>query len=336
MSELPSLRPQNSTNVRVSMSRVAAIGALRALDGALPSLAGPVAEWLWFRPERHERPVHEASVLATASPVRIPTGTGSLAGWSWGTGPAVLLVHGWSGRGSQLGAFVSPLLAAGFRVVTFDAPAHGDSDGDEASLFSFADAIQAAARRFGPLHGVIAHSMGAAATAASVRGGLHVPRVVFVAPADPSQAIPRFASHLGLSRATEQHLEDAIVRRFGSPIQTVAATELAAGLDTALLVVHDHDDGWVPTADGRAYVDGAGGAWVETRGLGHHRVLRDAEVVAHAVRWLSDGVDLTPRAPATTPTSPQLVTKGWWSFDLDLLAPEITEEELFEDLNYGR
>ena len=43
--------------------------------------------------------------------------------YSWGSGPTVLLVHGWEGRGSQLSAFAPALVKAGFRVVAVDMPA---------------------------------------------------------------------------------------------------------------------------------------------------------------------------------------------------------------------
>jgi alpha-beta hydrolase superfamily lysophospholipase len=45
--------------------------------------------------------------------------------------------RGWGGRGAQLAAFVEPLLARGFSVVTLDAPAHP------------------------PVRAVVAHSLGA-------------------------------------------------------------------------------------------------------------------------------------------------------------------------------
>ena len=70
-----------------------------------------------------------------------------VAGWSWGDGPAVYLVHGWAGVGGQLAAFVPPLLAGGFRVVTFDAPGHGASAGRRSSIIHFADALRQSRRR---------------------------------------------------------------------------------------------------------------------------------------------------------------------------------------------
>ena len=59
----------------------------------------------------------------------VDTGRYSLAVWQAGpaTAPAVLLAHGWGGRGVQMQSFVAPLLASGYRVVWFDQPGHGDS-----------------------------------------------------------------------------------------------------------------------------------------------------------------------------------------------------------------
>ena len=61
--------------------------------------------------------------------------------FAWGAGPSVLLVHGWEGRGAQLGALVDPLVAAGYRVVALDGPAHGDSPGRLSTLALPAHAV---------------------------------------------------------------------------------------------------------------------------------------------------------------------------------------------------
>ena len=50
--------------------------------------------------------------------------------YRWGRGErAVLLLHGWQGRASQFAPLVRELVAEGFRVTSFDAPAHGASGG---------------------------------------------------------------------------------------------------------------------------------------------------------------------------------------------------------------
>ena len=126
-------------------------------------LGASLAERLFTSPRRHARPERERAVLASGHPfavdvaLRSPRWHGAhvtVRGWRWGVGPTVLLVHGWEGRGSQLGAFVEPLVAAGLSVVAFDAPAHGDSPGHRLYLTDLADCIADVAAALGPLHAI--------------------------------------------------------------------------------------------------------------------------------------------------------------------------------------
>jgi len=346
---------EKSTNVRSNLSRMAAFGVARAFTWA-PSVSASAALYLWTHPQRRTRPAREASILDAATPIRIPMGMGSLAGWRWtprsaaassaslgaqasralaihtatsaARAPTVLLVHGWEGRGSQLGSFVEPLVEAGYSVVSFDAPAHGDSEGERASLIRFADAIDAAVRCVGPVHGIVAHSMGGAATLLAISGGLDVKRLVLVAPADPSHAIARFSDAVGIPDTVQARMEDDLVTRYGAGIRTFGAPVLAAGSPAPALVIHDHADRWVPIADGHAYADARPDfVLVETNGLGHHRILRDPGVIASAVRYLrgADAVPVAidaPERPPALPTGP-----------LDAIT--ITEEEILADLAYG-
>jgi pimeloyl-ACP methyl ester carboxylesterase len=52
-----------------------------------------------------------------------------LAVVEWGEGPVILCVHGWSNRGLRFSPLIEVLADAGYRLVTFDAPAHGRSQG---------------------------------------------------------------------------------------------------------------------------------------------------------------------------------------------------------------
>jgi hypothetical protein len=156
-------RPENRTPLALDAMR----GGMRVLSRLSPSGAAAVAERFFLTPRRRPRPAVERDALSRATPLVLPSEHGDLAAWQWDPAeqprdlvepwrspsngrPRVLLVHGWEGRGSQLAAFVEPLTMAGFRVVTFDAPAHGDSPGARSSFFHFAHAIACAAERFGP------------------------------------------------------------------------------------------------------------------------------------------------------------------------------------------
>src|SRR5260370_8004934 len=83
-----------------------------------------------------------------------------MACWCWGSGPTVILIHGWEGYAAQLTHFVGPLVDAGFRVVSFDMPAHGSSTGRQISVFDMSRAIRAVGEVFSPTRAGIAHSLG--------------------------------------------------------------------------------------------------------------------------------------------------------------------------------
>jgi len=141
------------------------------LSSVVPCAATRLAEKIFLTPHRHKAPRHEAEWLADAREFTVPFGNRKLSAWMWGEGPrTALLVHGWAGRGSQLGAFAAPLVAEGFRVVTFDGPGHGRSPGKRSSLPEMANAVAAILRDLGGADLVVAHSLGAAASAAALAG----------------------------------------------------------------------------------------------------------------------------------------------------------------------
>jgi pimeloyl-ACP methyl ester carboxylesterase len=183
---------------------------------------------------------------------------------------------------------------AGFTVVTFDAPGHGASSGRRTSLFEFARALRAIVEAFGPAEAVIAHSLGAAATARALGEGLSVGRVVFIAPpADPVDWTRRFADRWGLAPEVVGAMQARSERRLGVLWSDLNVPRLASALAIPLLVIHDRADHEVPCSDGAAIA----GAWpnarlLATHGLGHRRILRDASVVEEAVSFVSGS---TPR-----------------------------------------
>jgi pimeloyl-ACP methyl ester carboxylesterase len=263
---------------------------MQLLSRVAPEGAAAIAERLFLTPHRHPRPEAELELLATAHPIPFATRYGELAAWEWGSeGPSVLLVHGWEGRGAQLGALVAPLVAVGFRVVTFDAPGHGDSPGERSSFFHFAEAVERAAKTLGPFHAVVAHSMGGATTLWASRLGPLAARLVLIAPPLDLRDFTRtLSSALGLPEGVRKRVHRRLGARFGVPIETVRAEGLAATMRGALLVVHDENDREVPIACGEAIARAWPGAeLVRTRGLGHQRILRDAATLKRVVRFVA-------------------------------------------------
>jgi len=261
----------------------------RALSHLAPELAARAAERLFLTPPRPRRPRAEIDLLRTARARPMQIGARRIETWAWGAGPSVLLVHGWGGRGAQLGAFVEPLVARGFSVVTFDAPGHGASDAGQVTIPEMTDAILAVAATRGPLAGIVAHSVGAAAATRALYEGLAAGAVVLVGPAaDLIAPSVRFTAALGFTPAMRERMRRRIEARVGRSWSAFDAVALAPSLDAPLLVIHDRGDAEVPWQHGLAITHAWRGAGLlMTDGLGHRRILRDPDVVAAAVAFVN-------------------------------------------------
>lgn len=305
----PSYDPKKSTNDRFSVPVPIRLGC-RLLSAIAPPLAAKAAATLFCRPHRRARPPAEERRLESATPWRLRIGGRELAAWSWGQGPTVLLHHGWGGRGSQLGAFVDPLLERGFRVVTYDAIAHGASPGRTNSLVEMAATLGEVSSRLDGLFGVIAHSLGGLATALALTNGMRLKRAVFICPpSDMLYYTDLFCRSLGFSSRVQDRMlllfEDRLQMRF----HDLDGVALARRQRTPLLIFHDRDDRDV-RADQvrRLHRAWPGSHLVETSGLGHRAILREPAVVAASARFLREG-EVSPRfLTATRQRVPEVLT----------------------------
>jgi pimeloyl-ACP methyl ester carboxylesterase len=284
--------------VNASAQRPAAVPtALRALRAGLrltaalsPEWAGRWANRIWFTSRRFAEPAREAEWLRAAQWQELPHRERPIAVYRWGQGPAVLLVHGWQGRGSQLAAFAAPLTAAGFGVVAFDAPAHGRTPGRATNLPEVSAALQAVAAAHGPVHGVIAHSFGAVCMLDALGDRLRAARVVTIsAPASLEFMVRRFADMLELPEPALRVHRRLLEEQFGPDLwRRFAPTEMARRLDVPALVLHDEQDRDVPWQEGAALADAWPGArLVRTAGLGHRQILRDPAVIERVVAFMT-------------------------------------------------
>src|SRR6185503_19281701 len=115
----------------------------------------------FFSPSRYEEKAADREVMEWGNNYRIPFEGGELAVTTWGnSGPAVLLMHGWGGARAQMTGFVDPLLFAGYRVVAYDQPAHGESDGKMTTLLEIAPTMDLIAKKEGNFDAILAHSFG--------------------------------------------------------------------------------------------------------------------------------------------------------------------------------
>ncbi|MEZ0447629.1 alpha/beta fold hydrolase [Cellulomonas sp. ICMP 17802] len=282
---------EKSTTVRTQLPPIPPVvrAAVGALDRIAPELVARGALRLWCTPARAERHAPIAGGTAFRA--------GPIVGQVWGDGPTVYLVHGWGGHRGQLRSLVDPLVAAGLRVVAYDAPSQGESGPGafgrrRTTLPEMMSALDTVIAAQGPAHAVVGHSMGAAASALAVLDGTATERLVLVTPlADPSTYTVGFAHALGFSERTRYRfvvrMEALAGRRLADLDIPVRAANAPSVLPEAL-VLSDRADKEADHEDGARIAR----AWpnaelVLSDGLGHRRILRDEETIKRIVAFVA-------------------------------------------------
>src|SRR5690606_22274700 len=212
----------------------------------------------------------ELPLLARAERITLRFGLSALR---WGSGPTVLMLHGWEGRPTQFAVLIDALVASGYGVVALDAPAHGRSPGREANVVLFARALLEAASELPPLKAVIGHSLGGASALLATQMGLRSDALVTIsAPSRVLTMLRRFANHLGLPPQARSHFIRLVEGHAGMPAANLDVTRYQ--LDFPGLIVHAEDDPMVPVSEAEAIRQ----AWFDSELLrlesgGHQRLL---------------------------------------------------------------
>jgi len=253
---------------------------------------GALAGAMFIRPQRlGRRSPREEGYLAAARRLTLATPEGELAAWQWGPadGPRVGLVHGWEGHGAQLGAFAAPLAEAGFCVVSFDAPGHGESQGEQAHVPMLARVLAGLDQSAGPFFALIGHSMGAAAAALSTRHGARPAGLVLLAPpVSQLDRLRRIARRLELDAGSSTAFFAEVERLTAARPEEADMLVVARAAPCPLLVFHDpadEDTGFADTE--RIVAQWSGARLVPCPGRGHYRIMATPEIVRQAVDFIA-------------------------------------------------
>ena len=218
----------------------------------------------------------------------IPYRDGFISTRVWGGADAktVLLVHGWAANQTDMFPYIPKLLETGFRVVAMDLPAHGESSFETAGLNHLGDAVLIVGNHYGALEGVIAHSVGCAATQVAISNGLEVHRVVLLASPNNYEAKTfDFAKSLGL--------DDEQTKRFISSLKEldvrveIRSKDFVPQFEKPALIVHSADDSVIPIEIGEQLAEmWRNSTFLKVDGLNHRGVLKDDFVIRSAVEFL--------------------------------------------------
>lgn len=246
----------------------------------------------FFGPGKYEVKSADGAILARGNNSRIPFEGGELAVTTWGSdAPSVLLMHGWSGARAQMTGFVDPLLAAGYRVVAYDQPAHGESDGKMTNALEIAPTMDLIAKREGEFDAIIAHSFGTLITSyALVKRNFPPPaRLVYFGSFNRlMDALPRFQAQANLPDAVIEGLRAMIYENFGRDVlDSIVNERMVSQILIPALMFHDTADNVTPVEDSRAIAQVWKSAqFIETEGLGHRGALQSEAIHKQVINFL--------------------------------------------------
>jgi pimeloyl-ACP methyl ester carboxylesterase len=254
-------------------------------------LATAFAFKLFTTPIRHKTPKREMEMdqKSIQTLITIPSINKKIVVYQYGESEKkVLLVHGWSGRGTQLCKIAEELLKSGYSTVSFDAPAHGKSPGNSSILVDFIDSILEIDKLYGPFDIAIGHSLGGMSVLNAVKTGFSVNRAVIIGSGDiVKDIIDDFIKKLELKPEISTQLCLYIEHKYGGSMGDYSAYEAASNTEIPILVIHDENDPEVPVKAGiHIHKHLKNSELMITQELGHRKILADHQVIEKIINFI--------------------------------------------------
>ncbi|WP_370511495.1 alpha/beta hydrolase family protein [Flavobacterium sp. GT3R68] len=248
---------------------------------------------LFTTPIKHKMPKRELEMDRKSKQelLRIPTLNKKVMVYNYGSGEkTVLLVHGWSGRGTQLVKFAQELVKLGYCTISFDAPAHGKSPGTKTIMTEFIASVMEIEKKFGPFEAAIGHSLGGMTLLNALKRGLQLNKVVIIGSGDKVQdIITDFVTKLELTPESGEQLKLHFEKQFGETMESYSSYIAAKEIDIPVLVIHDENDYEVPVQAGiHIHKQLRKGDLLITKGLGHRKILGNHQVIEKVIQFINN------------------------------------------------
>lgn len=258
-----------------------------------PKLITLFAAKLFTTPIKHKIPKRELEMdqKSIQKLISIPVIGKEVVVYEYGhSDKKILLVHGWSGRGTQLFKIADELLKAGYSTISFDAPAHGKSSGKTTIMVDFIDTVLEIDKQFGPFEAAIGHSLGGMSVLNAIKKGLKVNHAIVIGSGDiVEDIIDDFITKLGLKSSVSMLLRLHFEKKYGQKMSNYSAFLAAKETTIPVLVIHDHHDPEVPVKAGiniHKYLKN--GELLLTDGLGHRKILGNPKVIEKTVQFIQN------------------------------------------------
>lgn len=254
-------------------------------------LATLFAAKLFTTPIRHKIPNRELEMDKNSKQtlINVPSLEKKIVVLEYGkSDKKTLLVHGWSGRGTQFFKIADELLKNDFSVVSFDAPAHGKSPGSKTIMVEFIESILEIDRKFGPFEFAIGHSLGGMALMNAVNNNFKINKLITIGSGNVVLDIfIDFINKIKMKPNQVDLLRVYFEKKYNKSMNELSSYINVAKIKIPLLIIHDENDNEIPIECAyqiqKHFVKGN---LFVTKGLGHRKILGDSEVINKIISFL--------------------------------------------------
>ncbi|MCM4158018.1 alpha/beta hydrolase [Gramella sp. AN32] len=249
-----------------------------------PKIASRFAARLFLTPFRYKIPDREKEMNLNSEQENLilPKSKKQIRVYKYGSSSKkILLVHGWSGSGTQMSKIAKALLQEGYATISFDAPAHGKMEGKFSMMPYFIESLHFLNEKFGPFDAIIGHSLGGISTLRAVQEGVKTKKLVIIGTANSISKITRdFAKNMEMNNKVAKLMQNYLEKKFGEEMEQYSGALSAKSITYPTLILHDENDVDVSVQD--AYeIDAAlkNSELLITKSLGHRRILGNPKVI---------------------------------------------------------
>ena len=200
----------------------------------------------------------------------------------------VLLIHGWSGRGTQFFKIADFLVENGYATVSFDAPAHGLSSGTQTMMNEFVICTRVLNEKYGPFEIGIGHSLGGMTLLNAINIGVPFKKAICIGSGNSIYDIMKdFVAKLEMKPIIAKMMKDYYDKKFGVDLETFSSYQIAKNIEIPTLIIHDTEDKDVPVQCAYdIHQNLKQGELLITKGLGHRKVLGDVKVLEKIIEFI--------------------------------------------------
>ncbi|WP_439554163.1 alpha/beta fold hydrolase [Flavobacterium macrobrachii] len=263
------------------------------LEAISPKLAMLFAAKLFVRPIKHKIPKRELHMVQKSKQtiLFVPSINKKINIYEYGNNEKkILMVHGWSGRGTQMVKIADKMLELGYAIISFDAPANGKSDGKTTIMTEFIASILEIEKQFGPFEFAIGHSLGGMSILNAIKQNLNVKKAIIIGSGDIIQdVIDDFIQKLQLKPKIGLLLKNHFEKKYNEPMENYSASFSAKSVTIPVLIIHDKDDDDVAIkAAHNIHKHLKNSTLMITEGLGHRKILGDTKVIESIKEFISN------------------------------------------------